>query len=212
MATFLILKLQGPMQAWGGHTFEDYRPTNLFPTRSGIVGLLGACLGVDRDDVEGRTALSESFIFAVRDDAGSRARVVTDYHTVMHARRVDGKAGKNPVESHREYLCDAAFTAALCFRDAAEFGLDRVLSGISRPRYTPFLGRRSCPLARPLFEATVDAENLLAALAMVAPAGGTVYSEERLESPNVLVLRDVPLPARVRQFGVREVYVHAAGG
>lgn len=37
MPIYLILKLEGPMQAWGGHTFEDYRPIQPFPTRSGIL-------------------------------------------------------------------------------------------------------------------------------------------------------------------------------
>ena len=47
MPRYLILRLDGPMQAWGTHTFEDFRPSNLFPTRSGLLGLLGACLGID---------------------------------------------------------------------------------------------------------------------------------------------------------------------
>ena len=50
MSRYLILRLDGPMQAWGSHTFEDFRPSNLFPTRSGLLGLLGACLGIDRGD------------------------------------------------------------------------------------------------------------------------------------------------------------------
>ena len=53
MSRYLILRLDGPMQAWGSHTFEDFRPSNLFPTRSGLLGLLGACLGIDRGDHAG---------------------------------------------------------------------------------------------------------------------------------------------------------------
>ena len=36
MPEYLILKLQGVMQSWGGHTFEDYRPSGNFsdPLRS----------------------------------------------------------------------------------------------------------------------------------------------------------------------------------
>lgn len=50
MNQYLALKLQGVMQAWGGHTYEDLRHTELIPTRSGILGLLAACLGIDRQD------------------------------------------------------------------------------------------------------------------------------------------------------------------
>lgn len=47
MRSYLILRLAGPMQAWGQPTFEGTRPTGRFPTRSGLLGLLGACLGID---------------------------------------------------------------------------------------------------------------------------------------------------------------------
>lgn len=41
MRSYLILRLAGPMQAWGQPTFEGTRPTGRFPTRSGLLGLLG---------------------------------------------------------------------------------------------------------------------------------------------------------------------------
>ena len=46
MAT-LLLKLTGPMQSWGVNSkFERSRSTEHYPSKSGIVGLLGACLGM----------------------------------------------------------------------------------------------------------------------------------------------------------------------
>ena len=68
MPSYLILRLDGPMQAWGTHTFEDFRPSNLFPTRSGLLGLLGACLGIDRRDHAGLEQLAASVEFTVRAD------------------------------------------------------------------------------------------------------------------------------------------------
>ena len=62
MPRYLILRLDGPMQAWGTHTFEDFRPSNLFPTRSGLLGLLGACLGLERVDLAGQAQLAASVI------------------------------------------------------------------------------------------------------------------------------------------------------
>lgn len=92
MKPYLILRLAGPMQAWGQPTFEGTRPTARFPTRSGLLGLLGACLGIQRDDRSALQALSESVRFAVRCDQSfidGRTIPVTglrDYHTVMDAR------------------------------------------------------------------------------------------------------------------------------
>ncbi|EFA7709521.1 CRISPR-associated protein Cas5 [Escherichia coli] len=45
MRSYLILRLAGPMQAWGQPTFEGTRPTGRFPTRSGLLGYSGLVLG-----------------------------------------------------------------------------------------------------------------------------------------------------------------------
>ena len=69
MPRFLILRLDGPMQAWGTHTYEDFRPSNLYPTRSGLLGLLAACLGIERIDLDGQSNLAASVEFSVRIDS-----------------------------------------------------------------------------------------------------------------------------------------------
>ena len=59
MRSYLILRLAGLMQAPGQLTLKEMRPTGRFPTRSGLLGLLGACLGIQRDDTSSLQALSE---------------------------------------------------------------------------------------------------------------------------------------------------------
>ncbi|MEA3548485.1 MAG: type I-E CRISPR-associated protein Cas5/CasD [Thermodesulfobacteriota bacterium] len=213
MNKYLILKLQGTMQAWGTHTYEDYRPTNLFPTRSGIVGLLGACIGIEREDIQARQILSSELVLAVRADKeqGRTLQIITDYHTVLDARKVDGKARKDAILTSREYLCDAEYTIALTL-DNPEITINELAQAVQKPHYTPVLGRKSCPLCRPLYETEVEAESLPAALAQVAPRYGTIYSEEPVAGASVLEIRDVPLPSQVREFGKRRVYVLGQGG
>ena len=101
MRDYLILKLQGVMQAWGEHTFEGLRPSTNFPTRSALTGLLAACLGIDRNDRQQQQALANSFLYAVRQDKTKwvwsahndelvleKRNIIkmTDYHTVKDAR------------------------------------------------------------------------------------------------------------------------------
>ncbi|MEN8168736.1 MAG: type I-E CRISPR-associated protein Cas5/CasD [Pseudomonadota bacterium] len=214
MENFLILKLRGPMQAWGTHSYEDYRPSNAFPTRSGVVGLLGACLGIDRADRKAIAELSGGMRMAVRADRcpDVTPTVLTDFHTVMDARKVDGKVNPNPVVSRREYLCDASFTVALGFHAETAWQLEQVKSAVMRPIYTPFLGRRSCALARPLYEGEVEAESLVDAIARVSPHKGVIYSEEAEGSHSRLLLRDVPTAAPQRQFATRYVHIHVGNG
>jgi len=220
MPHFLILRLDGPMQAWGTHTFEDFRPSNLFPTRSGLLGLLGACLGIDRRDHVGLEQLAASVEFTVRvdrsalrpelDKSASKAAVkLPDFHTVLAARKVDGSANKNPVVSRREYLFDAAFTVAVGEKSGASVSLETIAHALRRPCFTPVLGRRACPIARPLLDCgPLDAADAKTALANVQPTGGMIYAEGEWDSEQPLQIRDVPMHGRHRQFGTRRVYVH----
>lgn len=212
MYSFLILKLDGVMQAWGDHTYEDYRPTVNFPTRSGLLGLLSACMGIERSDVEGLAALDKSLFFSVRADS-ERATKLTDFHTVMNARKVDiRKSGEYPVVSRREYLCDAKFTVAVELAKYANVTLEVIESALKQPVYTPVLGRRSCPISRPLLTNIVEAVDALAALDQFKPNQGTVYTDSpALLNDRQIRLRDVPRHARVRQFATRMVSVYPKG-
>lgn len=208
MPEYLILKLKGVMQAWGGHSYEDYRPTEKYPTRSGLVGLLGACLGIDRKDLEKQKELNDSFIFAVRADKREfLTKKLVDFHTVKDVLKVDGSINPYPVVTKREYLQDAEFTVAIEFLANAKYNLLALKNALSKPVFTPILGRRSCPISRPLFEAEIIANSLEEALSMIEPKEGIIYSEVGNESMDKEVVRDNPLFNGKRHFHPRKVYV-----
>ena len=215
MKPYLILRLAGPMQAWGQPTFEGTRPTARFPTRSGLLGLLGACLGIQRDDRSALQALSASVRFAVRCDQSfidGRTIPVTglrDYHTVMDAREdYRGLKSHETIQTWREYLCAAVFTVAVWESEQATLRLPELKVAVCKPRFTPFLGRKSCPLTQPLFVDLCDAINPYQALANYAPAGGDIYSEAPPDGPcQTFTVRDEPIIALPRQFAAREWYV-----
>ena len=132
-----------------------------------------------------------------------------DFHTVLAARKVDGSANKNPVVSRREYLFDAAFTVAIGVKPNATVTLETIADALRRPCYTPVLGRRSCPITRPLLEGNaIESNDAKAALATALPIGGLIYAEGDLRSGQPMRMRDVPMHGRNRQFGTRQVYIH----
>lgn len=148
----LILRLAGPLQSWGEHsTFAD-RDTVAFPTRSGLVGLLAGALGLHRGEPLTRF---DPLGFTVRVDAPGVP--LTDFHTVggglPAARTVPIADGKHrsgdtgTIVSRRRYLSDAVFTIAVTGPDAllTELGV-----ALRKPRWQPYLGRRSCPPDQPL--------------------------------------------------------------
>lgn len=221
MPRYLIVRLDGPMQAWGTHTFEDFRPSNLFPTRSGLLGLLGACLGIDRDNRTDLGQLASSVEFTVRVDESvcrpgveekiAKAAIkLPDFHTVLDARKVDGTVNKNPVISRREYLYDVAFTVAVGQKPKATIALSSIAEALSQPCFTPVLGRRACPITRPLLDGKpFEASNPIAALAEVLPVGGLIYAEgDCASSQQPIWIRDVPMQGHQRQFATRPVYLH----
>lgn len=217
MKDYLILKLQGPMQSWGEHSFEGLRPSSFIPTRSAVIGLLAACLGIRREQKERHGSLADNLGMAVRvdhrpspDNDGKLLihQKMTDYHTIQNARKdYHGTDFHETIQTWREYIMDAEFTVALWERQADQNMLDSFEQAVKKPYFTPYLGRRSCPIARPLFETRVKAENEFAALNTVAPAGGEIYSETPGKVRSMKV-RDVPLIHQPRQFASRIVYVY----
>lgn len=208
MYCYLAIKLQGVMQSWGGHTYEDLRHSELIPTRSGVLGLLAACIGIDRRNVEGLVTLSASVRMAVRVDA--KPKRIIDYHTILKARKVSGKPNEYPVESRREYLCDAIYTILIQEKADALYSLGKIKQAIKQPVYTPFLGRRSCPLSRPLLVEIVSAVDFKQAFDLIEPVGGVIYSEEKLDGNDALWrMRDEPVYTRKRQFASRKMFIHS---
>jgi len=219
MQPYLILRLAGPMQAWGQPTFEGTRPVAAFPTRSGLLGLLGACLGIRREDKSGLQRLADSVRFAVRcdertvNDRPLKPSKLTDYHTVQGAREnYRGLKSHETIQTWREYLCDAEFTVVVWCTENASIALEELADKSRKPVFTPYLGRRSCPLSKPLYLGECSATDPLTALAMFEVAG-VVYSEEPLkEDDRRFRVRDEPIISLPRQFAARDWFVVQQGG
>lgn len=133
----LLLRLAGPLQAWGASSRFTRRLTEPQPTKSAVIGLLAAATGKRRtDSIEGLLGL----IFGVRLD--QPGRVERDFQT---AHSLDGRTAM-PL-SRRYYLSDAVFLAGVEGDDELITTLDDALR---HPRFPLYLGRRSCPPIGPV--------------------------------------------------------------
>jgi CRISPR system Cascade subunit CasD len=142
--TTLLLRLAGPMQAWGTDSRFDIRDTGTEPSKSGVVGLLAAALGRPREaSVDDLAALR----LGVRVDREGAMR--DDFHTVLDVARVPGKErdARHPVVTRRAYLADADFLVGLEGDPDLLRSLDRALG---RPQWPLFLGRKAFPPADPV--------------------------------------------------------------
>lgn len=132
--TVLLLRLAGPLQAWGSSSRFARRGTEVAPTKSGVLGMLAAAKGIRR--TEPLTELL-GLEFGVRID--QPGQLVRDFQT---ARSLDGRLSL-PL-TYRFYLSDAVFLAAISGEEELLHGLAEALE---RPRFPLYLGRRSCPPA-----------------------------------------------------------------
>lgn len=140
----LLLRLVGPMQSWGTTSRFDQRDTGKEPSKSGVIGLVAAALGIDREnwtDLEPLTKLS----MGIRHDRPGVPK--RDYQTAGCAQvdtiiKADGSQAKDGgVVSTRHYLADAAFLVGLAHDDHAL--LDRIHKALDNPVWPLALGRKA---------------------------------------------------------------------
>ena len=175
MTEHLVFRLYAPMASWGEAAVGETRPTATYPGRGAIIGLIGAALGVRRDDDEGQRRLRGSLSVAVKQYSGGV--LMRDYHTVQvppsqskvhyRSRREELSVSKdalNTILSTRDYRCDGLWVVAIRLTTGAEWTLNDLKSALEKPRFPLFLGRKACPLAAPLAPALVRAEHWRQAL------------------------------------------------
>ena len=139
------------MQSWGLRAKFDYRSTETMPTKSGVIGLLAAALGLERSDTVGLAEISKLKLMTICVKEGT---VVSDYHTVGGGYDPDnpdeqenclttteGKHKKGSAVTKRQYLCDYEFLAVL---RGDSILINKCSEALQNPVYALCLGRKSC--------------------------------------------------------------------
>ncbi|MCB1098675.1 MAG: type I-E CRISPR-associated protein Cas5/CasD [Verrucomicrobiae bacterium] len=174
----LAIYLDAPLQSWGVASQFQFRDTEAHPSKSGILGMVAAAMGIDKDasDEEARVlelstlTLSTFKLTGTENKLGRPARItrLLDFHTIG-----GGYDKKNPLESshipqkasggayphavitRRTYLNDARFIAAL----SGELSLlARIQAALTDPVWGIWLGRKCCLPSAPLLPTIADTE------------------------------------------------------
>lgn len=209
----LLLRLAGPMQSWGTTSRFDQRDTGKEPSKSGVIGLLAAALGIDReewsDDLQALAALT----MGVRHDRPGILK--RDYQTAQHIISADRSKVHETAVTTRDYLADAVFLVGLEGLDRSL--LERAHAALRNPVWPLALGRKSYVPAEPIWlpDGIIDAPLLTAFAAW--PWLSTLRRSEKAVPEHLLVslesqdgsgaLRmDQPLSSFAeRRFGARYV-------
>lgn len=146
----LLLQLIGPMQSWGTTSRFDQRDTGKEPSKSGVIGLIAAAMGIDRENWKDLEPLA-NFVMGVRHDRPGIPK--RDYQTAGCAPkdivvRADGSLSRDGVVSTRFYLADAVFLVGLESGDRAL--LEKVQEALGNPVWPLALGRKSYVPSEPV--------------------------------------------------------------
>ena len=141
----LLLRLVGPMQSWGTTSRFDQRDTGKEPSKSGVVGLLAAALGIDRENWTDLEPLTRTcpweFVTTGRECPSGTTRQRDVLQPIPSSRPMASQSKDGGVVSRRFYLADAAFLVGLEGDDRTL--LEKTHAALRDPVWPLALGRKS---------------------------------------------------------------------
>lgn len=186
LTAFLVLRLDAPLQSFGGVAVDAHRVSDEWPGRSMVAGLIANALGWSHGDFTLLQRLQERIVLGSRRDRAGRRMV--DFQTVdlgqphlmgdgwttwnRTASREGGSASRGTHIRYRHYLADAVYTLVVSLRPPEEDPtLEHIARAIHRPARPLFLGRKCAIPAAPILAGRIDAETVAAALEAVVRIG-----------------------------------------
>lgn len=210
----LLLRLKAPMQSWGISSRFSIRDTGKEPSKSGVIGLLCAALGISRDEANTNNLQFDELLkleMSVR--VLHEGVLQKDYHTAQHIAKADGGTKETEL-STRWYLADADFLVGLESEDLSL--LESLQTAVQNPKWQLFLGRKAFVPSVPVYFAEnglQTGENVLQNFEIQSKS-----KEQRLiieDESGTEVRQDVPLDFANRRFSMRRVrteFIKPKGG
>lgn len=232
MSQYLVFQLHGPMASWGVDAPGEIRHSHELPSRSALLGLLAAALGIRRDEETRLSAFNQHYSFLLC--ASQNPRWARDYHTVQmpkEVRKVRYFSRREELSdpellsaliSKRDYYTDAWWMVALAQTPDAPYSLEELQEALQHPVFPLYLGRKSHPLALPLAPLLLEGtapdvlneayrqyrekfNEIKLRLAKLQPECWWEGEHEGLEANKILRRRDRPMSRQQWTFGERVV-------
>ena len=211
---YLALFLDAPLQSWGYGSRFDRRTSLSFPTRSGIIGMICAAMGIDRGDV---ASLRQFDTIGMKSLTYLQNGRLMDFHTVgggfdpkterWHMVRKANNATPSTVVTRREYLVHSRFAVILKGHQTV---LERFAAALQNPQWGIWLGRKSCIPASPVCLGVFPDETAALERLKEVTRGNEmqriVAESDTFEGGGDTIM-DVPLDFAERRFAPRRVTV-----
>lgn len=169
---FLTFQIYAPLVSWGEISVGEERHSARHPSKSAVIGLIAAALGISREEEKKLNDLGKILGVAVKLYSGGS--ILKDFHTaqvpkteksvVYYTRKAEVNADKKKIGtilSRREYRCDALAVVAIYLKyKTDELTLGQIAEKLKHPEFQLYFGRKSCVPALPLDPKLIEAENL----------------------------------------------------
>ena len=167
------LRFAGPMMALQGPRIDGRSQALPIPTRSMITGLIGAALGIGRDQSNVLQSIQDTMTMAAV--VHRHGQIETDYQTADLSKpfmrgpmwtsgtSVFHRAGgdiEGTRQQWRPYTCDADITVIVELLEGAPFSAEEILDALDEPKRVLALGRMSCPPTTRIAGEVLDVDKL----------------------------------------------------
>jgi len=209
----LGLYLDAPMQSWGYQSRFDRRTSFSFPTKSGIIGMICAAMGVDRSNPDILQELSILKMTMLMFQNNGR---LTDFHTVGGGwdkksdaghivNTAQGRVGSTVI-TRREYLQQSKYGVLIM---GEPLFLKKIADALYDPKWGIWLGRKSCIPATPVCQGIFfDDQAAINHLENIAgnPVQRTMEEAYSFEEGSD-TLNDIPVHFGKRRYSPRRVRI-----
>lgn len=177
MSEFLVMRLTAALSAMGDVAGHSRRGSHRWPGKSAVLGMVGAALGIDRNDTAGQSSLATDYGVAVL--VRSAGTLLIDFHT---SQTIPSAAARNPMSrkealeratasgklnttiTYREYRQDVTVDIAIDAKENAHWSLSAIADSLRKPHYVLYFGRKACPLTDPLAPRIVSGTDPISAM------------------------------------------------
>lgn len=219
--SYLLLWLEAPLQSWGVNSKFSRRTTMMFPTKSGILGIILAAMGKGGEQKGLLSLFAECDLqvdaFPKKDNleclnledfhmVGSGYNDSDPWENLLIPKTSDRKkaVGGGAKLTYRYYLQDMAYGA---FLEGSKSLLDEIGNALNNPVWPIFLGRKCCIPTEMIFQGVYEGKCECISMAKKLATkkerdcSFSVLQENSIEKGEVFILNDVPI-----QFGDRKLY------
>jgi CRISPR system Cascade subunit CasD len=220
----LAIYLDAPLQSWGVSSRFQRRGTESAPSKSGVLGLIAAAMGIDKHDPDESERLAPlsacrfSVFPVAKGEKPAPVLRLEDFHTVgggydrddplerLHIARKASGGPSTTIITRRFYLEQARFVAVL---EGDSGILPKAASALEDPVWGVWFGRKCCLPASPLLP-TLALSISEALDALLQKTGSRIIGEGRSEQDGEGAWHhpDQPVSFGRREFLTRPVSRH----